>query len=54
MILCYLQSLQKSNMFACNGHILNFLSYIISSPELKAQITFSDHILSGACLSVQL
>ena len=32
--------------------ILNF--FIISSPELKAQISFSDHLSSRVCLSVRL
>ena len=29
-------------------------SMVFSSPELKAQVSFSDHLSSGACLSVRL
>ena len=31
-----------------------FLLHIFSSPELKAQVSFSDHLLSGVCLSLCL
>ena len=37
-----------------NNHVECKLKYIFSSPELKAQVSFSDHLSSVVCLSVCL
>ena len=34
--------------------VVQFLKYLFSSPELKAQVSFSDHLSSVVCLSVRL
>ena len=42
-----------SDTFPVRNSISEFFIYIISSPELKAQVSFSDHLSSVVCLSVR-
>ena len=42
----------NSRLFLCINYVAQLC--IISSPELKAQVSFSDHLSSVVCLSVRL
>ena len=59
-----LNNIKKYIILSSFGEIIDFVVYVLtikpiikllfSSPELKAQVSFSDHLLSFVCLSVRL